>query len=847
MFFDFERFGEKIALVEGDEHSWTYLNFAQACDNFAKRLPDRKSLVLIRADNSALTLIAFMGSMRAGHVVAMADWQNSTLIERLNTSYSCDFIYDPKTDQLESRQSSDAMDLHTSLALVLSTSGSTGSSKTVRISRSSLKANSTSIAEYMKIKETDIALLTLPLHYCYGLSVATSHLLKGAQLVMGNIELTNPNLEALLRQQRVTTFPCVPYSIDILEMRKFRDWNLPDLRYITQAGGALSPKLVQTYANWAVKTEREFFVMYGATEATSRMSYMCARDALNDPSAIGQAIPQGRFSIIDEEGEFIDTPDLPGELVYEGPNIMLGYAETREDLALGREINALRTGDIAVQTQEKLYRIVGRLNRFAKLYGKRLNLQDVENKLRNFGYITSIVSNDHTLFIAVEGQVEEIEIQSILSQSFDVLAQHVVIEQYSTLPLLSSGKPDYASLKERFIKPDIVQKNYKLSGLGSASGLSALDALQKLFEEIFQQTVNHDQSFLNLHGDSLRYVEISMGIEDILGHLPEDWQEMSLSTLARNEITSKRKGLIEIEIGIIARVLAILFVVANHAGLNFLAGGSVTLLLIAGYNLVRFQLPAILAGSARSLTINLFWNVMLPFWGLLLVFGIYKNNLPIHDILLVGGYLGSGGSSGFGAWFIQALIQCIIIIFALVRIKPLRKIAIETPFLFGGIFLAAACALRLVDAILNVNSLLPANGGQVSWVLWLFALGYLIAQARSNTEKIQASIAVIVLGPLFYWGDFGRIFYPMIVGLSFLWIPRVILPKILGPLLYTVGSASLFIYMLHSRAPINSLTSDWPIDFIRISVGIILGVIGWKGYNVGLRVLRNKIIPMLSK
>ncbi|MBL4602887.1 MAG: AMP-binding protein [Emcibacteraceae bacterium] len=794
-----------------------------------------------------MTLIAAMGSMRAGHVVAMADWQNLNLIECMNASYSCDFVFDPKTDRLEVRQSTDAMDLHESLALVLSTSGSTGSSKAVRISRSSLKANSTSIAEYMKIKKTDVALLTLPLHYCYGLSVATSHLLKGAQLVMGSIELTDPNLEALLRQEKVTTFPCVPYSIDILEMRKFRSWNLPDLRYITQAGGALTPKLVQTYANWAVKTEREFFVMYGATEATSRMAYMCAREALNDPSAIGQAMPQGRFSIIDEEGKLIHTPDLPGELVYEGPNIMLGYAETRKDLALGREVNALRTGDIAVQTQEKMYRIVGRLSRFAKLYGKRLNLQDAENKLRDFGYITSIVSDDHTLFVAVEGHAEKVEIQSILSQSFGVLARHVVIELYSALPLLSSGKPDYASLKERFIKPDIVQENYKLSDLGPASELSASGALQKLFEEIFQQTVNHDQSFQKLNGDSLRYVEISMGIEDILGQLPEEWQEMSLTILASYEITSKRKRLIEIEIGIIARILAILFVVANHAGLSFLAGGSATLMLIAGYNLVRFQLPAILVGNARSLAINLFWNVLLPFWGVLLIFGIYKNDLPIYDMLLVGGYLGSGGASGFGAWFIQALIQCIIIIYALVRIKPLRRIAIETPFLFGWIFLAAACALRLMDAILNINSLFPANGGQVSWVLWLFSLGYLIAQARSNTEKIQASIAVIILGPLFYWGDFGRIFYPMIVGLSFLWVPRIILPKLLGPLLYTVGSASLFIYMLHSRAPINSLTSDWPVDFIRISVGIILGVIGWKGYNVGLRLLRSKIIPMLSK
>ena len=125
--------------------------------------------------------------------------------------------------------------------------------------------------------------------------------------------------------------------------------DLPSLRYVTQAGGGrLSPELHEKFARWAADTGRRFIVMYGQTEATARMSYLPAEKALEKRGSIGIAIPGGRLSLVDEDGNEITESDTVGELVYHGDNVPPGYAECGGDLAKGDERHGrLETGDMA--------------------------------------------------------------------------------------------------------------------------------------------------------------------------------------------------------------------------------------------------------------------------------------------------------------------------------------------------------------------------------------------------------------------------------------------------------------------------------------------------------------------
>ena len=228
-------------------------------------------------------------------------------------------------------------DLHADLALLLSTSGSTGSPKLVRLSYENLDSNAESIAEYLDIDSADRAMTSLPLSYCYGLSVLHSHLTRGAAVIVTGLSVVDPGFWDLARTAQATAFAGVPYTFELLDRVGFADLDLPSLRYVTQAGGKLGADQVRKFAELGRRRGWDLVVMYGQTEATARMAYLPVDRVLDAPEAIGVPIPGGRFTIDDD-----------GELIYHGPNVMLGYAESAEDFALGphRSI-ALRTGDLA--------------------------------------------------------------------------------------------------------------------------------------------------------------------------------------------------------------------------------------------------------------------------------------------------------------------------------------------------------------------------------------------------------------------------------------------------------------------------------------------------------------------
>ncbi|MEM9988358.1 MAG: AMP-dependent synthetase, partial [Pseudomonadota bacterium] len=155
MVFQFERFGHQIAFQNTKEGHLSYQQLAEKCDVFQARLAGEKSLVMVHCDHSIASLIAIFGSLRAGHAVMLADAENDHLIEALKQSYTPDYIYHPQKDDLEKTHYGSAGSLHEELALLISTSGSTGSPKTVRLSYEGLVSNAEAIADYLPITASD--------------------------------------------------------------------------------------------------------------------------------------------------------------------------------------------------------------------------------------------------------------------------------------------------------------------------------------------------------------------------------------------------------------------------------------------------------------------------------------------------------------------------------------------------------------------------------------------------------------------------------------------------------------------------------------------------------------------
>ncbi|TDC64344.1 AMP-dependent synthetase, partial [Micromonospora sp. KC207] len=437
--------GDRPAVLTADGRL-SYRELADRVAELAAHLGTARRLVLLAGANRVDELVAYLAALTAGHPLLLAPGDNDAATAALERAYDPDVVLRRVHGALtvDERRPASRHELHPELALLLSTSGSTGSPKLVRLSRANLQANAEAIAAYLRVRHTDRAATTLPMHYCYGLSVVNSHLLRGAALVLTNRSVADRDFWELFRAARGTALAGVPYTFELLDRVGFAEMHLPHLRYVTQAGGRLDPDRVTRYAALGRRRGFDLFVMYGQTEATARMAYLPPHLAATRPEAIGVPIPGGSFRLR-------PLPDRPepdtGELVYTGPNVMLGYARTPADLALGRAVEELRTGDVARRAPDGLYEIVGRVGGLAKVFGLRVDLARVEEQLAARGVAACCVGTDRELVVAATGGPDVQRVRRLAAAAAGLPARAVRVHPVAELPRLGNGKPDRAALR----------------------------------------------------------------------------------------------------------------------------------------------------------------------------------------------------------------------------------------------------------------------------------------------------------------------------------------------------------------------------------------------------------------
>jgi acyl-CoA synthetase (AMP-forming)/AMP-acid ligase II len=461
-FDDMERFGQAVAFTAENGESLTYESTAVVADSFGAHLSGR-GLVFILASNSTASIIGYIGCLRSRTPVALlASNIHSELLSNLLSAYRPNYIWLPRAlacqvsnttelfalgDYVLLATSAGLLQAYDDLALLMTTSGSTGSAKFVRLSYGNVVANAASISTYLDIHDDDRAITMLPMHYVFGLSVINSHLQAGARIALTDASLMEKRFWEQVRSQRVTSLSGVPYTYELLKRLRWEHMDLPDLRVMTQAGGKLSAALVAEFAGHCRQKGLRFYVMYGAAEATARMAYLPPELALEKPGSIGVPIPGGELWIEDDSGGAIVQPGVIGELFYRGPNVSMGYARRREDLALGDERDGvLATGDLAQCDADGIYSIVGRKSRFVKLFGNRVNLEDVEHLLRGAGIDCACAGDDAQLRIYITNPAlgnDAVATAQRLTQLHPSAFRVCVID---SIPRNEAGKIIYAEL-----------------------------------------------------------------------------------------------------------------------------------------------------------------------------------------------------------------------------------------------------------------------------------------------------------------------------------------------------------------------------------------------------------------
>ncbi len=775
----------RTALVEGSR-TVTYAELERLVAARADELGPGTGVEAVVATRSVEGVVALLGAWRARRAVLLLPADAPAQRDRLLQAWPPAAYPD--------------LTVHPDLALLLSTSGTTGAAKLVRLSHDNVASNAAAIADYLRITSDDVALTTLPLHYSYGLSVLTSHLLAGASVVLSEESVTRCTLWELAAREGVTSFAGVPHTFDLLETSGCLDRLPATLRYATVAGGRMAPDSVRT---WASRVP-SFVVMYGQTEATARMAWLPPHLAADRPDAIGVPIPGGTLRLDPVDG--IDgADDGVGELVYAGPNVMLGYATSPDDLALGRTVHELRTGDLGVQDEDGLFRVVGRLARFAKVLGLRVDLDDVEAQLAAAGVRARVLEHEGGLAVLVRSGPAPAR-QRVLDRLG--LPGHLIrVVPVDDLPVGPTGKRDDAPLRALLEAP--VDGAPACAPAGApASGGTAEQVRATYAAVLGRPDARLDQSFVDLGGDSLSYVEAGVRLGRLLGEVPAGWATMPASALG--DVEARPSSSVEVrgagraskpsgrwsmvDTSLLLRAIAIVLVVGSHTDLWVVPGGAHTLLALVGLSLVRFQLPAASTRERCRRIGRTLRGIALP---AVLVMGADAALRGTYDwttVLGLNNLLGADHwTDQWRMWFVEAIVWGLVAVLALLAVPAVSRLERRRPY-----------AVPLV----LVGLTLVARWSTIGWTAdnperysipfaWTFLLlGWLVG--RSTTTRLRlATTAVAAVATVGFFGDPVREGVVLGALVLLLVAPQVRVPtRVLG-VVGVLAASSLWVYLLH--------------------------------------------------
>jgi len=464
----------------------------------------------------------------------------------------------------------------------------------------------------------------------------------------------------------------------------------------------------------------------------------------------------------------------------------MGYAHTVDDLARGPELTELHTGDLARRGPDGLWEITGRLNRNAKVFGLRLDLERIEHELAGAGLPARMVAVGDTLHAFVERLRLTRAVHSRVIGLTGLPPGAVRVHRVEAFPLSSAGKCDYAALASH-------AESVARTAAADERDSHSVGSLRDLFAvALGRPDASPADSFVSLGGDSLSFVEVSTQLGQRLGHLPSQWPTLPIAELAAMR-PRRHRFTTPVDVSIVLRALALLMILVTHTDLAMIPGGAHILLAVTGYNLARFALAGRGGSRARHLLTALA-AVAVPasLWiaGCVLVTGDYRPTTALFLNSVVGS---PGWTPDWQFWFLEALVWAYVGIAVLLAVPPVARSQRRQPFAVAMAAVLATLALRY--ALVGVR----AEGNEkytVAVVLWAVALGWAASEARTRGQRVIVAVAAAVAVAGFF-GDGQR---ELLVAGAVVLLLRsrpVLLPRVLVPALGTVAGASLWIYLTH--------------------------------------------------
>jgi acyl carrier protein len=461
---------------------------------------------------------------------------------------------------------------------------------------------------------------------------------------------------------------------------------------------------------------------------------------------------------------------------------MMGYATAPANLARGPELTELRTGDLGRALPDGLIEVVGRRSRFAKVFGLRLDLDEIERHLRAAGMPAACAEADGSLAVIVERRRHVARARRAVADLCEVPVW-VVHAARADIPTTESGKTDHRAVGE--LAAGVMRRVPRRAGGASADDLCELYA-----GLLGRDEVTPDDSFVGLGADSLSYVELSVRLGERLDRLPRDWHLRTIAELASSTARKPRRGT-STDPSVILRALTIFLIVATHANLLTVVGGAHALLAVAGYNAARF-LPR--NGLAARRLARTAWRIALPSGLWIGAVALLTSDYRLATALMANGFIGSDDwTLDWQFWFLEAIVWTSLGLAAVIAVPAVRRLEHRNPFAWALALVAVAAVVRFSLVGVEAGATERYTG---TIVLWCFALGWAAARARTMVQRGLVTVLALTL-TIGFFDDLWRELL-VVAGIAVLvWVPPLRLPARLATACGALAAASLSIYLTH--------------------------------------------------
>ena len=466
LFKSFNKYSKNIAIIDKEYSNLTYKKVLIETDKIREKIKKR-SLILIVSENSLGSLLAYIFCIINNHVGIIVDLKTTKQnILKIFKDYQPNYIFISKKNNsifkkvcsekyiffdqsLMKNKLTKEKKMNKNLSLLLSTSGSMGSIKFVKLSTSNLKYNTDSIINYLKINKKDSAITNLPISYSYMLSIINTHFEVGGSIVISKYSLVEKKFWETLKNSKSTSFNGVPYTYEMLSKIGLKNIKIDTLKYLTLAGGKLENDELKEIIKFCKKNNLNFFSMYGQTEASPRISYLKPEFSQKKIGSIGKGIPGSKMYIINNTGKKILKPFVEGEIICEGKNVFMGYSKDYNDLKNANEENyKLKTGDLGYFDKNGFFYITSRISRIAKIFGNRVDLGALESLMSQKSYKVACLSDNKIVFIFIEKKYNKTNLINTISKITNLSINSFELIKLKYLPRTANNKISYHELKK---------------------------------------------------------------------------------------------------------------------------------------------------------------------------------------------------------------------------------------------------------------------------------------------------------------------------------------------------------------------------------------------------------------